>query len=191
MKKILFTFLFSLVTIIGNANITVTKFLGIPVDGTKTEMIQKLKVKGFTYDIKNDRLIGDFNGIKSNIRIITNKGKVCRIYICDESTYNEADIRIRFNTLLRQFENNENYEASPVNEYIDEDEDISYEMTCNNKRYEAVFYQKSKEDKILLKPNWDKLVMRSVWFMIAEYYGKYYLAIYYDNEYNRAQGEDL
>ncbi|WP_417178871.1 hypothetical protein [Barnesiella intestinihominis] len=26
----------------------VTKFLGIPVDGTKTAMIQKLKAKGFT-----------------------------------------------------------------------------------------------------------------------------------------------
>lgn len=26
----------------------VTRFLGIPVDGTKAEMIQKLKAKGFT-----------------------------------------------------------------------------------------------------------------------------------------------
>ena len=29
----------------------VTKFLGIPVDGTKTAMIQQLKEKGYTYMI--------------------------------------------------------------------------------------------------------------------------------------------
>lgn len=30
-----------------------------------------------------------------------------------------------------------------------------------------------------------------VWFMISELYGKYYITMFYDNEYNRAQGEDL
>lgn len=30
-----------------------------------------------------------------------------------------------------------------------------------------------------------------VWFKIYEYYGKYYIAIYYDNLYNRPGGEDL
>lgn len=34
-------------------------------------------------------------------------------------------------------------------------------------------------------------VMKPVWFMISEYYGKYYITMYYDNEYNRADGEDL
>lgn len=32
---------------------------------------------------------------------------------------------------------------------------------------------------------------KSVWFMIAERLGGYYIAMYYDNEYNHAQGEDL
>lgn len=32
---------------------------------------------------------------------------------------------------------------------------------------------------------------KSVWFMIKEIYGKYYILMYYDNEYNRANGEDL
>lgn len=37
-----------------------------------------------------------------------------------------------------------------------------------------------------------KLVaMKPVWFMISEYGGKYYITMYYDNEYNRANGEDL
>jgi hypothetical protein len=32
---------------------------------------------------------------------------------------------------------------------------------------------------------------KTVWFMISENYGKYSISIYYDNEYNRANGEGL
>ena len=32
---------------------------------------------------------------------------------------------------------------------------------------------------------------RNVWFTIEEIYGKYYIAMFYDNEYNKANGEDL
>lgn len=32
---------------------------------------------------------------------------------------------------------------------------------------------------------------RSVWFKISEFNGRYYISMYYDNEYNRANGEDL
>lgn len=32
---------------------------------------------------------------------------------------------------------------------------------------------------------------KSVWFMINELYGEYYITMFYDNEYNRANGEDL
>lgn len=32
---------------------------------------------------------------------------------------------------------------------------------------------------------------RSVWFRIGYMYGKYFINIYYDNEYNKANGEDL
>jgi len=195
MKKILFILLLNILALTGNAqNNDITKFLGIPIDGTKTEMIQKLQSKGFILKEKGaetERMEGEFNGQKVNLYLVTNNRKMCRIMVADKTHIGEADIIVRFNTLLRQFENNENYEPSPVNEYIDEDEDISYEMTCHNKRYEATFYQKSKEDKILINPKWDKLLMRSVWFMIAEYYGKYYIAIFYDNEYNRANGKDL
>lgn len=47
MKKVL-TLLFSVVmALVVNAQTEVTKFLGIPVDGTKAEMVQKIKAKGF------------------------------------------------------------------------------------------------------------------------------------------------
>ena len=32
---------------------------------------------------------------------------------------------------------------------------------------------------------------KAVWFMINEQFGEYYITIYYDNEYNHADGEDL
>lgn len=35
------------------------------------------------------------------------------------------------------------------------------------------------------------LVKKTVWFRICENYGEYYIAMYYDNEYNCANGEDL
>ncbi len=37
----------------------------------------------------------------------------------------------------------------------------------------------------------DLISKKSVWFMISELYGKYVIIMYYDNEYNRANGEDL
>ena len=40
----------------------VTKFLGIPVDGFKPEMIRKLKAKGFVeHPYRTDELVGEFN----------------------------------------------------------------------------------------------------------------------------------
>lgn len=82
------------------AQTDVTKFLGIPVDGNKSEMIRKLKTKGFKQspDVA-DVLIGKFNGTDVNVYIVTNNDKVCRIMVWDKNTINETDIRIRFNVL--------------------------------------------------------------------------------------------
>lgn len=37
----------------------------------------------------------------------------------------------------------------------------------------------------------EMMFMKPVWFRICESYGKYYITMYYDNEYNRSHGEDL
>lgn len=162
----------------------VTKFLGIPVDGTKSEMIQKLKEKGYRYDSQVDCLKGEFNGRDVLIRVVTNNNKVYRILLADANTVGEADIRIRFNSLCRQFENNPKYYAAKIGYRIPEDEDISYEMIVHKKQYEAAFYQKSESSD---EPSYKK----SVWFTISEQFGKYHICMFYDNEYNQANGEDL
>jgi hypothetical protein len=134
----------------------VTQFLGIPVDGYKPEMIQKLKTKGFTINpLTKDVLDGEFNGTDVNVFIATNNNKVWRIALADANHVNETDIKIRFNNLIKQFQNNKNYSStsdSTILKYtIPEDEDISYEMTVKNKRYQAVFYQNTKTYDSLIK----------------------------------------
>ena len=37
------------------------KFLGIPIEGTKKEMIAKLQAKGYEYNSYSDELRGEFN----------------------------------------------------------------------------------------------------------------------------------
>ena len=214
------------ISIVGMAQNDVTKFLGIPVDGNKSDMISKLKSKGFKqspYD--EDVLTGEFNGKDVNVYIITNNNKVCRIMVCDENTMDEVSIKIRFNRLCDQFNNNSKYiNLLGEDQKIKEHEDISYEMLAHEKRYAAIFYQVpdttaasytedfqsmifskySKEqlenpseeitqDIIEMTAMYiiDKATKKSVWFMISECYGEYYITMYYDNEYNRANGEDL
>lgn len=35
------------------------------------------------------------------------------------------------------------------------------------------------------------ITKKAVWFRICENYGEYYITMFYDNEYNHANGEDL
>ena len=197
----------------------VTKFLGITVDGSKSEMIQKLKAKGYTSSpLDKDVLVGEFNGADVNIHVVTNNNKVYRIMICDVNNIDERAIQIRFNRLCEQFVNNSKYSSLPLEEYmIPDDEDISYEITVHKKRYEAVFYQKTDETFMAKQieaafPQYTKeqlanpseelraeivnfvtqyISKKAVWFMINERLGKYCITMYYDNEYNNANGEDL
>ena len=37
----------------------------------------------------------------------------------------------------------------------------------------------------------DLISKKPVWFRICENYGQYYITMFYDNEYNHADGEDL
>ena len=181
MKKILSVAFLLMLSVALYAQKEVTKFLGIHVDGSKSSMIQKLKNKGFVYDPSTDRLKGVFNGQRVNVYVVTNNNRVCRIMVCDKNTCDEGQIKIRYNTLCRQFANNQKYVPLDAEE-LSERENISYEMTVNKKEYQATYAQ---------LPADDDLTKRLVWFTILERYGKYYIAIFYDNEFNRAQGEDL
>lgn len=246
---------------LASAQTEVTKFLGIPVDGTKYSMIQKLEAKGFTYKNADgtEYLTGEFNGMDVCLFIKTNNNKVCRIMVATENGMDAEQVKIRFNKLCSQFDKNKRYIHSysevawPIYiqdsiAYIDYNENIDFQMAVNKKRYEASFYQELEEnvflDREMIKDyishfvnRWNQIYdkeddkisyedvlqqvtdylddktpkgeekmivnyvlmsyyvefvrMKSVWFMISEQYGKYYINIFYDNEYNKANGEDL
>jgi len=196
MKKVYILVLSILLPICGIAQNDVTQFLGIPIDGTKSEMIYKLKSKGFTVNKDyNDVLHGEFNGIDVNIHIGTNKNMVYRIMVSDASLSNEASIKIRFNNLIRQFHNSKKYRSlsdSVMNQYIIPDkEDIGYEILVNKKRYSASFYQEVTNPDSITIESFLNMYKKLVWFYIESLKGKYYINIYYDNLNNAAKGDDL
>ena len=124
--------------------------------------------------------------------LLTTASPLC---IVDKNETTESQIKIRFNTLCRQFEKNGKY--LPVNDYqeIGESEDISYEMLVHKKEYQAAFYQvgpngaASYYNKSLEEI--EQLSNKVVWFTISERYGKYCIIMYYDNYKNQSNGEDL
>ena len=217
MRRIAFTMLMLLTLSLSAQNYNTVKFLGIPVDGSKAEMISKLKQKGYTLCkepqlVEYETLEGEFNGRKVHITVVTNNNKVYRIVVQDVKTLNETDIKIRYNNLVQQFQNNKRYFSDVLtDQYLDKDYDISYEMLVNNKRIQASFIQRLTDDEIntLLNTqyeikNYDQdfqnLVFEqvasesnTVWFMIAklDYLDEYWIALYYDNLNNAPNGDDL
>lgn len=221
-KLILLTFLF-IYSISLIARNDITKFLGIPINGTKSEMIKKLKDKGFKVSFQDrDALKGEFNGEEVKLYIVTDNNKVWRICVFDELTRDEEQIKIRYNKLCSQFENNEKYLAGLLNDttyIITNNEDISYNITVNKKKYNATYFQKidqkfleyyypklievknkeseqqtEEEISIIYSDTlkmYENLSNKIVWFTIDEYGSGYRILMYYDNLYNRSNGEDL
>ena len=141
MRRI-FTFLLGLFLSISLfAQGDVTKFLGIPIDGYKSEMRRKLEAKGFVWNSYKECLEGEFNGTDVEVHLVTNNNKVYRIMVQDAFYRSEYQIKLRFNKLCSQFEKNSKYTSFVTDQSIADDEDISYEMTVREKRYEATFFQ--------------------------------------------------
>lgn len=226
MKNTLITLFFCFLSFAVFAQQDVTKFLGIPVDGSKTQMIKKLEAKGYKYDSYIDMLSGEFNGYNVKLSVVTNNNKVCRIVVYDDTYISETAIKIRFNRLVEQFSNNKRYIPGSFEEQkLSEKEDISTQMTLYDRRYEAGFFQlpesvdstewkkslqsyisseytqeqlekmgESEKNEVMMKAlDWilDKISKKAVWFLIDRNYNEYRIIMYYDNEYNRANGEDL
>lgn len=173
----------------------VTTFLGIPVDGTQKKMRKEIMKKGFVpkkYGDGKEYLQGQFNGQDVMVVLATHHDKVYRVYIQEKNGVSEAFIKIHFNNLVRQFENNPNYVKPETDQTITDDIDISREMNNNENRFIAEFYQKNKKIELEnVTVNGFNLHNKKVWFMIDRQGDLYYLAIYYDNEYNKPNGDEL
>lgn len=146
MKKFILSLLLLMMTVSAFAQTDNTiKFLGIPVDGTKFEMEQKLRTeKGFFYESNELRkagmLTGNFNGYKVNVVVHDYNGRVNRIAVFFPDA-SETQVKIQFNNLLNQFSKNDKYFCRVVDctGEISAEEDISYEMSINHKQYQNIF----------------------------------------------------
>ena len=139
MKRTILIALLALLPILGySQNKGVLKFLGIPIDGTEAQFATQLRSKGFQYNTRTESYKGQFNGQNVDVYIHTNHNIVDRVYVDFPST-NEDGVRAEFNHLLSQFQDNGKYLEFSMNEEIPKDDDISYEISVHNKRYQASF----------------------------------------------------
>ena len=221
MKKIVSMIVLFMASVILFAQQDVTQFLGIPVDGTKSAMIQKLKAKGFQYNSTFDQLEGEFNGSQVYLSIVTDNNKVWRIVVRDVVPMSESQIKIRYNKLCNQFLNNKKYMPASLEYKLSDDEDISYEISVHDKQYQAPFYQiptdstsivtyglekikqtyteeeivnltEEEQQSFVFNVYFELLSKKLVWFTISKELSRgYIIVMYYDNEYNHANGEDL
>lgn len=141
MRRLITIIIFLLVSILAIAQTSAEgtlKFLNIPIDGTKENMISQIKEKGFRYDSYNGCLRGQFNGKDVEVYVVTNHDVVDRIYVAYPEM-SESLVITEYNILLGQFNRNKKYIALQENEQIPNNEDLSYEMTVKNKKYGASF----------------------------------------------------
>ena len=113
-------------------------FLEIPIDGYKHSFERELKWKGFSYNNSKKCYEGQFNGMSSFVYVSSYHNRVDRILVLFPDI-EENYLRIQFNSLLTQLQNNDKYLSSTNNEEIPADEDISYQISVNHKRYIASF----------------------------------------------------
>ena len=149
MRKTLLIALFTLFSIFCSGQESgPLRFLGIPIDGMKDEFVTKLKSKGFVYSAIVNGYKGEFNGKNVNVFVHTNHNLVDRVFV--EFPYtDEIHIRTDYNLLLIQLRNTGKYMDFVMNEPIPKDDDILYEISVNNKSYEACFsYFDSGRDKL-------------------------------------------
>ena len=143
-------------------------FMGINVEGNKTEVISKLRQKGFKLNS-----CGYLEGYTNNKKVILNVEDYCRkvyrIYYSEESTRDQTEIINRFNTLLKQFENDKKY-VKISGDLIENVESLSYEMNVKNRVFETIFTQLPKENKNRVR-----------FCIIRRYGGEFYIKTYYEN----------
>ena len=138
------------------------KFLGIPVDGSLAQFESKLMSKGFKYYSLNECYKGQFNGKSVDVIIHTNHDVVDRVVVLFPRT-SEQSIRTEYNRLLKQFNDTGKY-IGLLNEEIPEKEDISYEMTVNNKFYQCSFsyFDPTREPTAIADALTDKVLSKYI-----------------------------
>lgn len=205
MKKLLITLVFTITLVyMGYSQI---KFMGIPMNLSKSEMISKLEEKGFvrTQEVvefenlenrilnqggtldggklrENDRpymMQGYFDGKRCKLYIEPYKGKLSQIIVIIEDPYRELNAKIQYNLYVEQL--SKKYTKFFDFDYtIDLDKDISEPFDQNISAHFLTAYDDIEKPHGMIHLE-----------MSHPKYDEFYLAIRYYNMDNMPDGEDL
>lgn len=151
------------------------RFLGVPIDGSRQYMLNRLKAIGFV-DSNRDFLEGQFNGEPVKVFVHTYHDKVDRIIVVFD-TVPEMNLREQYNNLLALFQTSKKYKPIQVSRAIPKDDFFYWTNTEYKSRFSVV--SDSRQE-----------INGEVWFAIIDK-GGYRVGLYYDNLNNRPHGEDL
>lgn len=201
MKKLTFTLLM-LLTLSLSAQDNVMKFMGIPIDGPKSEMISKLEEKGFApeqieIDLENAEnnvikyggeinegrvrerdgeyfMHGYFDGARCKLIIMSYKSKVYKIVVAFEDSYkNKLNAFMAFNNYAERL-NNKYYDESNFYKPLDYSGELRLDADYFN-----MFIDKQKKGGVTLHITYPEVNM------------EYHIIIEYLNVVNMPNGEDL
>ena len=199
--------LLMLMTFSLSAQNNVMKFMGIPIDGSKSEMIDKLQQKGFAPEqieldlekaqddyisvggeISEGRvrerdgeyfMHGYFDGKRSKVIISSYNNKVYQIMVVIEDPYNELNGKIQFNLYVEQL--NKKY-TNPIDyDYsIDLERDLSAPYDNNIRAFFTAAYDNNDKPHGMFSLE-----------MSHPKYKEFYIAFRYYNADNMPNGDDL
>ena len=174
MKRILNIIMMTMLALTTQAQQSITEFMGIPVDGSKTSLIKKLKNKG----VVNMQCIMD--NIDYNIKIYDHKGKVYRISLIEKKGTDDPCVAVKkYNDLVTRYKNDtRDYTEYESNDLIREANSQRYKRFISEGFYYAEFFQ-------VCVP---QLYSRRVSIKISDEDGDYRLVNSYYNIYNMPEG---
>ena len=157
----------------------ITTFLGIPVGGTKSEMISKLKEKGVLTEAGSEMRCS-ISGVPYIVKIMTDKNKVYRISLTEVAGTDDVCKAVaKYNELIEQFRNNDRkYTEYESNDLIHECDSPKYRHYIHEGWCYAEFFQVSDP----------QLYSKRVSFKISDEYGDFRIVRCYDNIYNMPKG---
>lgn len=119
-----------------------TTFLGIPIEGTRRNMEQRLLEAGFVL-MDDNSFAGVYNDEPVVIIIHTYNRKVCRLEVRESGEgMDENTAKARFNSLVRMYLEDKDYISLPGNHNIPDNESVMEGLRFKNKLYQAVFAQR-------------------------------------------------
>ena len=141
MRKLIITLLLTVLcsaAFAQESNNGTLKFIGIPIDGPKEQLIEKIKAKGFRSSPYREGLLGQFNGQTVEVEVLDNHGTAYCVCVAFPGT-SAYMVRTEYNALLEQFLCNDKYLPVKSYEKIPEDVDFSFGIAAFNEKYRPSF----------------------------------------------------